>query len=294
MDHEQYIQAMLLGRVLIRVISTRVEPFSGNALYYPRRTGIMEQYKTVKEVCALTGLTGKHLYYFHHENVVRAAAYANYSVEGNDGYKLYDEAGVEKLQQIALLYELGLKRNEIRDLMLDPGYDFQLTLTELYGRKREEMEKIRLQLAAMDYLRLIGIHNGLAGILRRCSLETLGRCLIEQQEGSRTDFPDNSKIQQFESDFPQLLLKIRELPETEQGSQREMDDIRKLLELSRECFGASGKAFLIGLLLGAAGEGDLGKSMKDILSPELAVEILNGIETLFKTQNAEIPPKVGV
>lgn len=80
----------------------------------------MDDYKTVKEVCALTGLTGKHLYYFHHENVVRAVAYANYSVEGNDGYKLYDEAGVEKLRQIALYYQLGLKRNEIRDLMLDP------------------------------------------------------------------------------------------------------------------------------------------------------------------------------
>ena len=37
----------------------------------------MDDYKTVKEVCALTGLTGKHLYYFHHENVVRAVAYAN-------------------------------------------------------------------------------------------------------------------------------------------------------------------------------------------------------------------------
>ena len=129
MEQEQYTQAVMLGQALIRVISTRVEPFSGNALYYPRGIGTMEQYKTVKEVCALTGLTGKHLYYFHHENVVRAAAYANYSVEGNDGYKLYDEAGVEKLQQIALLYELGLKRNEIRDLMLAPGYDFQLTLT---------------------------------------------------------------------------------------------------------------------------------------------------------------------
>ena len=33
----------------------------------------MEQYRTVQEVCALTGLTGKHLYYFHDENVVRAA-----------------------------------------------------------------------------------------------------------------------------------------------------------------------------------------------------------------------------
>lgn len=45
----------------------------------------MEKLKTVKEVCRLTGLTGKHLYYFHHEKVVRATAYANYSVEGNDG-----------------------------------------------------------------------------------------------------------------------------------------------------------------------------------------------------------------
>ena len=106
MEQEQYIQAVMLGQVLIRAISTEVEPFSGNALYYPWRTETMEQYKTVKEVCDLTGLTGKHLYYFHHENVVRAAAYANYSVEGNDGYKLYDEAGVEKLQQIALLLSL--------------------------------------------------------------------------------------------------------------------------------------------------------------------------------------------
>lgn len=50
----------------------------------------MNKYKTVKEMCALTGLTRKHLYYFHHEKVVQAAAYANYSVAGYDGYKLYD------------------------------------------------------------------------------------------------------------------------------------------------------------------------------------------------------------
>ena len=254
----------------------------------------MEQYKTVKEVCALTGLTGKHLYYFHHEGVVRAAAYANYSVEGNDGYKLYDEKGVEKLQQIALLYELGLKRNEIRDLMLAPGYDFQLTLTELHDRKEMEIEKIGLQLAAMDYLRMTGIHNGLAGILRHCSLETLGHCLVEQRENTGFDLPDSSKIHQFETGFSKLLLKIQELPERKRDSEQKMKYIRELLELSRECFGESGKPFLIGLLLGAAGEGDLGKNMKDILSPELADEILGGIEGLLRVQKAEISPKVGV
>ena len=95
----------------------------------------MKDYKTVKEVCALTGLTGKHLYYFHHENVVRAAAYANYSVEGNDGYKLYDSAGVKKLQQIALYYQLGLKRNEIRDLMLSPDYDGEAAIGKLLARR---------------------------------------------------------------------------------------------------------------------------------------------------------------
>lgn len=294
MNREQYTQAVIVGQVLIQAARNRVEPFSGNALYYSRRAGTMEQYKTVKEVCALTGLTGKHLYYFHHENVVRAAAYANYPVEGNDGYKLYDEKGVEKLQQIALLYELGLKRNEIRDLMMAPGYDFQLTLTELHDRKEMEIEKIGLQLAAMDYLRMTGIHNGLAGILRRCSLETLGRCLVEQRENTGFDLPDSSKIHQFETGFSKLLLKIQELPERKRDSEQKMKYIRELLELSRECFGESGKPFLIGLLLGAAGEGDLGKNMKDILSPELADEILGGIEGLLRVQKAEISPKVGV
>lgn len=294
MEQEQYMQAVMLGQVLTQAISTEVEPFSGNALYYPRRTETMEQYKTVKEVCALTGLTGKHLYYFHHENVVRAAAFANYSVEGNDGYKLYDEAGVEKLQQIALLYELGLKRNEIRDLMLAPGYDFQLTLTELYGRKEREIEKIKFQMAAMDYLRMTGIHNGLAGVLRRCSLEALGRCLIQQREDTREGFPDSERMRQFDVKLPQLLLKIRELPKTEQNSAQKMAYICELVELSRECFGESGKPFLIGLLVGAAGEGELGKRVKDTLLPELAVEILNGIGALFEAPNTEISPKVGV
>jgi hypothetical protein len=37
----------------------------------------MNKYKTVKEVCDLTGLTRKHLYYFHHTKVVQAVAYAS-------------------------------------------------------------------------------------------------------------------------------------------------------------------------------------------------------------------------
>lgn len=116
----------------------------------------MKQYKTVKEVCKLTGLTRKHLYYFHRENVVRATAYANYSVEGNDGYKLYDEEAAEKLLYIALYYRFGLKRNEIRDMMLDPDYDPQDALRMLF---RKELIKLEVGNCRREALRCLIRHS---------------------------------------------------------------------------------------------------------------------------------------
>ena len=188
MNQKQYETVFQIGQTLILMDVCQVEPFSGNALYYPQGTGIMGQLKTVKEVCALTGLTGKHLYYFHHENVVRAVAYANYSVEGNDGYKLYDEKGVEKLQQIALFYQLGLKRNEIRDLMLAPDYDSTLVWEKLLDRKRAERKQIDWQIEALDYLQKTGMQNGLTGILQGRSLEELGKMLADQRGETNAEF----------------------------------------------------------------------------------------------------------
>lgn len=133
----------------------------------------MKEYKTVKEVCALTGLTRKHLYYFHHENVVQASAYANYSVVGSDGYKLYDAEAVERLREIALYYRLGLKRNEIRDLMLDPGYDVDRVLEKLLAQKITEKGKIERQIRILNYLKRVGIQNGLETVLSGCVPEAL-------------------------------------------------------------------------------------------------------------------------
>lgn len=156
-----------------------VEAFSGNGLYCIREGPGTGKYWTVKEVCALTGLTGKHLYYFHHENVVRATAYANYSVEGNDGYKLYDKQAVEKLQHIALYYQLGLKRNEIRDLMRAPDYDSNAVLEQLLERTRERQKALEKQILGLEYIRLTGTKNGLAGLPGEADLEGLGEALKE-------------------------------------------------------------------------------------------------------------------
>ena len=147
----------------------------------------MKNYKTVKEVCALTGLTAKHLYYFHHENVVRAAAYANYSVAGNDGYKLYDDAAVEKLQQIALYYQLGLKRNEIRDLMRDPAYDSACALRQLLDRERRRRDEASRHIAALEYLCRVGLDAALHSVLRQMTLDELGQALLQSDPPQAPD-----------------------------------------------------------------------------------------------------------
>lgn len=165
-----------------------LEAFSGNVLYYARGMPEMRKksgYKTVNEVCAITGLTRKHLYYFHHEKVVEAAAYANYSVEGNDGYKLYDDEAIEKLRKIALYYQLGLKRNEIRDIMLDSERDEEQIIERLISLEAEKKTKAERYIAALEYLKRVGIKEYLKSTNVRISLDELGKELMSSSANSR-------------------------------------------------------------------------------------------------------------
>ena len=189
-EFQMLLNAAELGRVLLEKSGEpRLEAFSGNALYSRRGMPTMNKYKTVKEVCDLTGLTRKHLYYFHHENVVRAVAYANYSVEGYNGYKLYDDIAVEKLQQIALYYQLGLKRDEIKEIMLTPNYDSNMILHTLLAMEQEKKLHIERHIAALEYLILAGTKNGVSGSLRGISIDELGRTLLAVREASAEDSP---------------------------------------------------------------------------------------------------------
>lgn len=220
----------------------------------------MDQYKTVKEVCALTGLTGKHLYYFHHENVVRAAAYANYSVEGNDGYKLYDEAGVEKLQQIALYYQLGLKRNEIRDIMLDPAYDSRLALDALSRRKQSERAQIERQIAALEFLKKVGIQNGIAAILDSLSRNAPEDGASRLQDACPQAPVGTPETQQLAASISPLLEDLRRLPENLLSAPMGQALIGSLFRTGEECLGADGKALVLGIFATAAGGGTLAVS----------------------------------
>lgn len=259
-----------IGRIMLdKTVSSRLEAFLENGLHYRRGMLVMNKYKTVKEVCDLTGLTRKHLYYFHHEGVVRAVGYANYSVEGYDGYKLYDDTAVEKLQQISLYYQLGLKRDEIKAIMLTPGYDSNAVLHTLLALEQEKKIHIERNIAALNYLMLVGTKNGVSGSLRGVSLDGLGRVLLEIRQRSETpsDSPSERNMEQFTEEFPVLIAHFAEVEESELGTPVGEAEIQKIFEMSHRHLGADAPAFLLGLFMSVLGEGTIAQSLLERLTP---------------------------
>lgn len=275
-------ETVFVGRLLLTgAIYPRLEAFSGNGLYCGRGMGSMKKYKTVKEVCRITGLTRKHLYYFHHAGVVRAVAYANYSVEGNDGYKLYDDAAVEKLQQIALYYQLGLKRDEIRDIMLDPHYDSDRALDTLLSMEQARKTAIEQQIAALEYLKLTGTKNHLLYALGGISLKELGKTILLSGTGKPCEetLPpeDGPKAQKFINRFQKLVGALQQLP----AGELETDEaIRDILDCSREYFGEMGVAFVLGYYVRDIGWGTEGER-------SITLDHLQGL-IRYLTRQAEI------
>lgn len=269
---QNYLDAALIGSVLLTESSpSLLEAFSGNALYCGRGMRTMNKYKTVKEVCALTRLTRKHLYYFHHEKVVQAVAYANYSVEGYDGYKLYDDPAIEKLQQIALYYQLGLKRDEIRDIMLAPDYDSNLVLKTLLALEQEKKVHIERHIAALEYLTLTGTKNGVNGSLRGMSLDDLGRTLLTIRETAAgccsTPVITRDRAEIFAKEFALLVSEFALLDNTALNTPAGNESIRKIFELSNRHLGTDSSPFILGLFMSVLGEGSIAQGITEMLTP---------------------------
>lgn len=269
---QKKLELIQIGQAILdKSVYPHLEAFFGNALYSRRGMPNMNKYKTVKEVCDLTGLTRKHLYYFHHEKVVQAVAYANYSVEGYNGYKLYDDIAVEKLQQIALYYQLGLKRDEIKEIMLTPNYDSNMILQTLLAMEQEKKKHIERHIAALEYLILVGTKNGVSGSLRGISIDELGRTLLAVQEASAEAGSlhpvSNEHAAIFTKEFSMLMAEFASLDESALMSVSGAIVIQKVFDLSNQYLGSNSVPFVLGLFMSVLGEGTIAQGITDQITP---------------------------
>lgn len=109
--------------------------------------------KTVKEVSKLAGVSVRTLHYYDTIGLLKPT-----EVTGA-GYRLYDDAALERLQAILLFRELEFSLKEIKGIMNSSGFDRRKALEQqikLLELKREHLDNL------IDFARgikAIGVRN---------------------------------------------------------------------------------------------------------------------------------------
>ncbi len=101
----------------------------------------MRSIKTVNEVSKLTGVSVRALQYYDRIGLLRPTEYSD------AGYRLYDDAALEKLQQIMLFRELEFPLKDISVILSSPDFDRTKALEqqiELLTLKKEHLENLIL------------------------------------------------------------------------------------------------------------------------------------------------------
>lgn len=102
------------------------------------------QARSVGEVAELTGVTIRTL---HHYDAIGLLTPADRS---HAGYRLYDDADLERLHEILLWRELGFSLEEVRRLLDDPAHDRLAALREQRARLVQRAARLEEVLAAVD------------------------------------------------------------------------------------------------------------------------------------------------
>lgn len=95
--------------------------------------------KTVKEVCDLAGVSARTLRYYDRIGLLKPTAVTE------AGYRLYDRAALDKLQQILLFRELRFKLQDIKVILDRPDFDAHAALEKqinLLVLEKERLEKV--------------------------------------------------------------------------------------------------------------------------------------------------------
>ncbi len=94
---------------------------------------------TVKQLAELAGVSGRTLRYYDKIGLLKPAAFSP------SGYRLYGQAEIDRLQQILFYRELGVRLEEIKQIMTAPSFDALEAL-------REHREKLLARRRQLDQL----------------------------------------------------------------------------------------------------------------------------------------------
>lgn len=100
--------------------------------------------RTVGEVAELAGVSVRTLHHYDELGLVVPSA------RSDAGYRLYDRADLERLQEVLVLRALGLSLAEVRAVLDDPAHDRVQVLRDQAKRLRDEQDRLADLLVAVE------------------------------------------------------------------------------------------------------------------------------------------------
>jgi len=107
--------------------------------------------KTVKEVSRLTGVSVRALHHYDSIGLLKPTQVTD------AGYRLYDEAALDRLYMILVYRELGLSLNEIHSILDAPDYDRNRVLEHQITLMQERINKLQNRISLAKGVLMLGV-----------------------------------------------------------------------------------------------------------------------------------------
>ena len=107
--------------------------------------------KTVKEVRELTGISARALHHYDAIGLLKPTDVTE------AGYRLYDDAALDRLYMILVFRELGLSLKEIGRILDAPDYDRNRALEQQITRMQERIEKLQNRITFARGILMLGV-----------------------------------------------------------------------------------------------------------------------------------------
>lgn len=108
---------------------------------------------TISEVAALTGVSQRTLHYYDEIDLLKPTQ----TTEA--GYRLYDEAALERLQHILLFKELGFPLKDVQRLLDSPDFDRNTALDQHLELLTLKKQRLEFLIDLTRGLRMMGTRN---------------------------------------------------------------------------------------------------------------------------------------
>ena len=221
---------------------------------------------TVNEVSKLTGVSIRALQYYDAIGLLPPAGYTE------AGYRLYDDAAMERLQQILLFRELEFPLKEIKRILDSPNFDQSKAMEqqiELLTMKKEHLEN------------LISFARGIKGIgVKHMDFKVFDtRKIDEYSKRAKEQWGQTSEFKEFEektknwtkddeataaNEFMQLFVEFGQMKEMNPADEQVQLQVRKLQDYITNHFYTCSDKILCGLGRMYAGGGEFTENIDNV------------------------------